>query len=181
MKCPKCHGKMHKKQIQDVEVDECQDCEGIWCDEIELQQIKDKSDSDLHWLDFDFWKHPDKFEAKAGLVACPSCQKTMDVIQYSDNAVEIDFCADCKSIWLDKNELEKIIEVLETEVLNKPVSEYVVSTLEEAKDLLTKPDAFLSEWKDFSTILRFLQYRILSLKPVIHDTLVSFQNNSLNR
>ncbi len=62
-----------------------------------------------------------------------------------------------------------------------PLSEYVSSTIEEAKELLTGPESFLSEWKDFSTILRFMQYRILSIQPQILDTLLTAQNNPLNR
>ena len=105
----------------------------------------------------------------------------MNVLDYDNSNVEIDYCASCKGTWLDKNELQSIIAILEEEILTKSMSEYVKSTLEEAKEILTGPESYLSEWKDFSTILRFLQYRILSLRPEIHDTLVRFQNNPLNR
>lgn len=39
---------------------------------------------------------------------CPNCQSTLLI---SDKkGIEIDYCPDCRGIWLDRGELEKIIE-----------------------------------------------------------------------
>jgi len=181
MNCPNCSIALVQKNIQGIQIDECEQCEGIWLEEAELRQVKDKIDSDLNWMDFEILKHPEKFKPKAKRTACPSCKKAMSVLDYDETKVEIDYCTDCKGVWLEKNELESIIAALEKELLTKSLGEYVSETLGEAKDLLTGPESFLSEWKDFSTILRFMQYRILSLQPKIHDTIVTFQNNPLNR
>ena len=181
MNCPKCHIALDTKSIKGVVVDECSRCEGIWCTSAELKLIKDKTDSDLNWMDFEIWKHPERFKAKTTRSSCPNCQNPMDVLDYDDTEVEIDYCSRCKSVWLDKNELEKIIDALKHEILSKSTGDYVKETIEEAKDLIAGSDSFLSEWKDFSTILRFLQYRILSLHTKIRNTLVSFQENPFNR
>ena len=61
------------------------------------------------------------------------------------------------------------------------MDDYVKATITEAKELLTGPESFISEWKDFTTILRFLEYRFLSFHPKIQSTIVSFQRNPLNR
>ena len=51
MECPKCKIAMKKRILQEVEVDECEKCEGIWLDKDELRQLKDKTDSDLNgWI-----------------------------------------------------------------------------------------------------------------------------------
>jgi len=181
MKCPKCSVKMHKRMIDDIELDECRTCEGIWFDKDELRQVKDVSDSDLNWMDFDIWKHPEKFKASERKLDCPKCGIPMAVLNYADTEVEIDYCTECQGIWLDKGELEQIIASLEKEILSKSTNEYVKETVEEAKELLTRPESFISEWRDFKTILRFLQYRILSLQPRVHDTIVRFQHNPLNQ
>ncbi|KAA3620378.1 MAG: hypothetical protein DWQ05_00095 [Calditrichaeota bacterium] len=181
MDCPVCKIELNKKSIKGIEVDECEKCEGIWCDNDELKQVKDKTDSDLNWMDFDIWKHPERFKAKSAKNHCPNCKQAMDVLDYDNTKIEIDYCKQCKGTWLDKNELENIIAALEEELLTKSVNDYVKATVEEAKELISNPESFLSEWKDFSTILRFLQYRILSLHPEIHDTMVSFQKNPFNR
>ena len=181
MDCPKCKNKLHTKTIKGIVVDECTNCEGIWFDNDELRQVKDETDSDLNWMDFEIWKHEDKFKVKSKRYDCPNCGNLMDVLDYDNTKVEIDYCANCKGIWLDKNELQKLIDALEDEILTKSMGDYVKLTIEEAKEILTGPESFLSEWKDFTTILRFLQYRILANNPVINDALVSFQSNPLNR
>ena len=38
MECPRCKIELHKKTIQEIEVDECQKCEGIWFEKDELRQ-----------------------------------------------------------------------------------------------------------------------------------------------
>jgi Zn-finger nucleic acid-binding protein len=39
---------------------------------------------------------------------CPNCSTTL--LMSDKHGVEIDYCPDCRGIWLDKGELEKIIE-----------------------------------------------------------------------
>ncbi|MFN8596812.1 MAG: zf-TFIIB domain-containing protein [Anaerolineae bacterium] len=40
MNCPKCNAKMHKVTFEGIEVDRCTDCQGIWFDLQEHQQLK---------------------------------------------------------------------------------------------------------------------------------------------
>lgn len=181
MKCPKCKTNLKTREIQGVEMNECEKCEGIWFEKDELKKVKDHTDSDLNWMDFEIWKHQDRFKAKETKYDCPNCSSAMDVLDYDSTKVEIDYCSNCHGVWLDKNELENIINSLEEELVNKSLGDYVKATIEEAKELITHPGGFISEWKDFTTIIRFLEYRILSLKPAIFNTLVKFQENPLNR
>lgn len=39
---------------------------------------------------------------------CPNCNETL--VMSDKNGVEIDYCPNCRGIWLDKGELDKIIE-----------------------------------------------------------------------
>lgn len=39
---------------------------------------------------------------------CPNCNATL--LMMDKQGVEIDYCPDCRGIWLDKGELEKIME-----------------------------------------------------------------------
>lgn len=39
---------------------------------------------------------------------CPRCNTQL--LMSDKNGVEIDYCPDCRGLWLDKGELEKIIE-----------------------------------------------------------------------
>ncbi len=40
---------------------------------------------------------------------CPSC-KTVSLSMSERNGIEIDFCPECRGVWLDRGELDKIIE-----------------------------------------------------------------------
>lgn len=40
---------------------------------------------------------------------CPTC-KTVDLVMSDRNGIEIDYCPQCRGVWLDRGELDKIIE-----------------------------------------------------------------------
>jgi uncharacterized protein len=39
---------------------------------------------------------------------CPNCNETL--VMADRNGVEIDYCPNCRGVWLDKGELDKILE-----------------------------------------------------------------------
>ena len=49
---------------------------------------------------------------------CPNCEETL--VMTERQGVEIDYCPKCRGVWLDKGELDKIIE--RTEAYNGPDS-----------------------------------------------------------
>lgn len=40
---------------------------------------------------------------------CPVC-KTVNLVMADKQGVEIDYCPECRGVWLDRGELDKIIE-----------------------------------------------------------------------
>jgi Zn-finger nucleic acid-binding protein len=40
---------------------------------------------------------------------CPVC-KDVTLLMSEKNGIEIDYCPECRGIWLDRGELEKLIE-----------------------------------------------------------------------
>ncbi|WP_423735590.1 zf-TFIIB domain-containing protein [Chitinophaga caseinilytica] len=42
---------------------------------------------------------------------CPNCNETLLMTQR--NNVEIDYCPNCRGVWLDKGELDKLLEFAE--------------------------------------------------------------------
>ena len=72
--------------------------------------------------------------------------------------------------------------ILETnrpeELLTKTVSDYIKASLAEAKEIVTGSEGIISEWKDFATVLRMLQYRVLSGNPNLQDALVKLSQSS---
>jgi len=177
MNCPYCSIKLREKTIGEVEIDECQECKGVWFEQDELRQAKDATDKDLRWMDFEIWKHKDRFSARPAKLKCPQCSKTLVTIQYANTKVEVDCCPTCKGTWLDYGELEEIVDALNNELLSKPFSEYIRASIEEAKEILTGPEGFISEWKDFTTVLRMMKYRFFAENPDLVDKALAIQKS----
>lgn len=180
MRCPKCSSDLTPWSLDSVTVDECRNCEGIWFDEDELRQVKDSADPDLNWMDFDIWAESAAIAVAGGDTQCPRCQVAMHVLEYDSTGVQIEYCHTCSGVWLDKGKLASIIGALEQELLDKSLGAYVKETLNEANALLAGPESFLSEWKDFATVARLLQYRVLSLRPELGSKIALLQRNPLN-
>ncbi|AMG76523.1 TFIIB-type zinc ribbon-containing protein [Sphingopyxis granuli] len=56
-------------------------------------------------------------EASQGML-CPVCKVTLSISERQ--GVEIDFCPQCRGVWLDRGELDKIIERSETAAPPQP-------------------------------------------------------------
>jgi hypothetical protein len=54
MSCPRCDGKLHLKTYEDVSVDQCDRCHGIWLDAGELEELVGKESTSNRWLRV-FW------------------------------------------------------------------------------------------------------------------------------
>lgn len=175
MDCPKCHESMEAGNIENVEIDKCPKCNGIWFDQDELRQAKDQTDPDLNWMDFEIWKHEDHFKFTARTLKCPICKINMVAIDYGETGVEIDYCPQCRGTWLDEGEFGKIIDALHTELATKSISDYTKASLKEAKDIITGGEGLISEWKDFTTVLRMFRYRFFIEKPKLLDTVINIQ------
>ena len=173
--CPNCNIELKPKMIGLVEIDECEKCKGIWFDKDELRQVKDITDSDLNWMDFEIWRHLDKIETQARNLKCPKCEQTLVAIKYGETDITIDYCPNCKGTWLDSDEFKKIIASLELELQTKSFSEYLTSSLQEAKEIISGPESISSEWKDLSTVIRLMQYRLFLENPRLLDNLIEIQ------
>ena len=76
---------------------------------------------------------------------CPVCED-VTLLMSEKKGVEIDYCPECRGIWLDRGELEKIMEK-EDAYINKEVKE---SSHKESKHYEEKPrkqkrESFMSE------------------------------------
>jgi Zn-finger nucleic acid-binding protein len=178
MECPRCHAELARREFESVVVDECPGCGGIWFDRDELRQAKDAAEPDANWLDFDAWTDGDGASGAPSAIACPSCDGQMVTLAYGATGVEIDVCGGCHGTWLDRGEFAKIVDALSREIVAKSVPDYLRSVAEEAKELLTGPETLWSEWKDFTTVLRLLQVRLLTEHPTIENVIAKVQGSS---
>lgn len=66
-----------------------------------------------------------------GLV-CPSCRVAL--VMSERQGIEIDYCPQCRGVWLDRGELDKIIERANKEAAPQPPQPYERPQLERAHD-----------------------------------------------
>jgi len=84
---------------------------------------------------------------------CPSCNETL--LMSDKNGIEIDYCPNCRGIWLDRGELDKIIERSGTHYSNsdnygKDQERYGQRAQQhQSKPYHKKKESFLSDLFDF--------------------------------
>lgn len=179
MKCPRDNVEMNHRDLDSVVFEECPQCGGIWIKHEELRKAKDMADPDLGWMDFEIWKEEDRFQPQLSALICPEDNSPMVSVKYGETDIVVDYCPQSGGIWLDKGELEKIIQSLENELEEMDTSEYIRASLGEAKELVTGKESFSSEWRDLMTVLRLFEYRALSEKPGLSKVLLEIQRIGL--
>jgi len=178
MKCPKCDGEFESRSVGDIRIDECTECHGVWFDSDELSQATKQIDQDLRWMEFDLWKDQNLFQVSQGGMKCPRCHTVIAAVKYGPTEGTVDTCVKCRGVWLDKGEFEQIIAALEAELVSMSEDEYRAVALREARDLVDGEGHFISDWRDFRTVVRFLQYRILVENPKVSEALSALQRGS---
>ena len=123
MDCPKCIGKLQKKEISisevykikelqgsglsyNLEVDQCFVCGGVWFDKGELTKYTTEKLTiiDSPSLGKDLDRELDTKEAK-----CPRCKVVLKKTPYEkDQAIIMDVCEKCGGIWLDSTEVDRV-------------------------------------------------------------------------
>ncbi len=174
-KCPKCEATLNPEMAGTIEADQCPKCMGVWFDKDELREVKDFADADLNWLDFEIWKHEELFKTGPTSLKCATCDKAMVSLVYGETGVEVDYCPSCRATWLDEGEFRKIVDALENELLTKSLGQYVIDSVKEAKEILSGPESFVSEWKDLATIIRFMRCRLCVEHPKLHGMAETIQ------
>ena len=108
MDCPKCKSAMIVLELQQIEIDYCPSCEGIWLDSGELElMLEDSSEKNRLLASF---QTGDTISEKK--VRCPICRKNMEKVWVgSENKVLIDKCRRHHGLWFDKDELRSIIKM----------------------------------------------------------------------
>lgn len=53
---------------------------------------------------------------------CPNCN--VSLVMADRSGIEIDYCPDCRGVWLDRGELDKIIERSTQNTMNVPQEKY---------------------------------------------------------
>ena len=104
MKCPKCQADMNSLSYQDVVVDRCQSCHGIWLDKRELDVVFMKKLSSA----FDLSRVSEiSVVANDREAHCHRCDAPMIALDGADD-VRFDWCEQCGGMFFDSGELSRL-------------------------------------------------------------------------
>ncbi len=105
MNCPVCNNSMVILELNQVEIDYCSACKGIWLDNGELELIfsnsNDKKLGDL----FSIKNNSDEAKRK-----CPVCKKKMDKVEFETTGIILDRCTNNHGLWFDNGELKALLK-----------------------------------------------------------------------
>ncbi|MBI5207656.1 MAG: zf-TFIIB domain-containing protein [Candidatus Firestonebacteria bacterium] len=107
MKCPVCKEPMVILELNEIEIDHCISCKGVWLDAGELELLLGNSQGkDALLASFKEYK-----DCKEKNKKCPICLKKMQkVLCGIEKKVCLDKCKNNHGIWFDVGELEELIK-----------------------------------------------------------------------
>ena len=107
LNCPVCKEPMVVLELEEVEIDRCVSCKGIWLDAGELEILLGDSATRNQFIE----SFRGDAAAKEKPRKCPICDRRMEKVLCGwDSPVRIDRCKRNDGIWLDRGELKEILE-----------------------------------------------------------------------
>ncbi|MDJ0729111.1 MAG: zf-TFIIB domain-containing protein [Crocosphaera sp.] len=106
LSCPKCGGKLEPVIYEDIEVDRCCQCSGIWFDSSEaenLKKLRGSENIDIGKLDRE--NHKEVLDTH---IPCPHCDISMiKMFDLDKHPLWYETCPQCQGIWFDAGEFKK--------------------------------------------------------------------------
>ena len=106
MDCPRCSVPLETTDYKKIEVDKCPQCEGLWLDHPELDELEDTV------MDEDERKGTMVYALRPSDISCPQCASPMTTFNYHAYDLPIDQCENLHGFWLDKGEEKKVLELM---------------------------------------------------------------------
>ena len=109
MRCPKCRSDMQQIIIDDIEVDRCSTCHGLWFDDGELSQLRNKeAAAALDIGDVVAGKKQNEIEH----YRCPRCAGPMNrLVDPEQTHIWFEQCDSCRGSFFDAGELTDLATV----------------------------------------------------------------------
>ncbi len=104
MKCPKCAATMAKVEYQGLEVDRCSECQGLWFDLMEHEQLKKLSGSE----EIDSGApEVGKINNTITRIACPVCNVPLiSMVVAGQPHISYESCTVCYGVYFDAGEFK---------------------------------------------------------------------------
>lgn len=113
MNCPACKNSLIILELNQIEIDYCTNCKGIWFDKGELELIhSEEVRNDLKDL------FREELNSTEQIIKCPICKMKMKKFQFDQSGIIIDNCSD-HGFWFENGELKSLLR--RTEKQDTPI------------------------------------------------------------
>ena len=111
--CLKCTSVLDKARIDEIEVDLCPRCGGLWLDHGEIERLARKQTGEIDRLRklLAARKGPPPVPSEI-TNSCPSCTSNMREVKIA-GALTIDYCSRCKGVFLDRGEIDMALKAIQ--------------------------------------------------------------------
>ena len=104
--CPKCEGNLAKVIYEETEIDRCPQCQGIWFDSSEAEQLKNLKGSET--IDSGDFQGENPSKSLPERVNCPRCQVPMlKILDFDEYPIWYETCLECHGLWFDAGEFQQ--------------------------------------------------------------------------
>ncbi|ACK71573.1 hypothetical protein PCC7424_3171 [Gloeothece citriformis PCC 7424] len=104
--CPKCGSKLETLQFDDIEIERCCQCAGLWFDSLEAEQLKSIQGSEI--LDLGNPEENSRFDRLSKDIKCPRCRgKMLRMLDIDLYTIWYEKCTKCHGVWLDAGEFKR--------------------------------------------------------------------------
>lgn len=117
--CPECGKPMIVLELEGIELDHCLECGGTWLDAEELEWLHEVAGTAPGAVRASLAETRRRTQPKR---KCPRCRKKLDVVTIGKSpAVEVDRCSRGHGLWLDRGELQAIVEAFGSDMESSDV------------------------------------------------------------
>lgn len=120
IECPNCNHEMNVENRENIEIDRCSHCGGIFLDDGEVQELLQDVSGNLEHISLDVAGKIDAFPVRI----CPKCDgvEMEKVVLLQDSEVILDYCPHCRGYFLDHGELDSMRKELKLLEDDSPVA-----------------------------------------------------------
>ena len=117
MFCPGCNEPMIVLEVEEIEIDHCVACGGVWLDAGELELLLENASNKDELMA----SLSECIEGKEKHIRCPICSRKLQKLRYGTNKeILLDKCSRNHGIWFDRGELCQALR-LGTYLSGRPV------------------------------------------------------------
>lgn len=149
LSCPDCSTALKPYRLEDLSLDICESCGGVWMDRGEIGKIRRISGSEIKEFEHKIEPTPSRLEKRPHDPRCPKCFGPLHPFHYAAGPLQLQTCDGLCGVWVENKELEGLANLE-----NIPPEAVQV-----AHDYQVQSEAYIDRLHNATTFLRVLDHR----------------------